>query len=116
MSEKRHPSVAEVTSAFCGRHLETVIGECPKDGREWEPCCGRCGSSVDRELCYDCDGDGFVEDELMEDDADADFETCPDCGGTGGWWRCMSSPEWCAENPLLDRENIGRGEIEWFTT
>jgi hypothetical protein len=93
----------------------------PNDGREWDNQCARCGSSVDRELCEDCGGDGYVEAGCFEDscccanpEVDHDYETCHACAGSGGWWRCLSSEEFCGANPLPGRGAVSRGEVEWF--
>lgn len=79
--------------------------------------CARCGSSMDYERCTElgCE-DGWIED--LDDDGFDDLDRrwrCDICRGQGGWHRCMSSPEWCKANPLEGRENVQRGEIEWFT-
>lgn len=39
---------------------------------------------------------------------------CSICEGYGGWWHCLSSPEWCKANPLDGRAAVERGAIEWF--
>lgn len=39
---------------------------------------------------------------------------CDVCLGVGHWHECLSSAEWCQENPLPGRENVERGTIEWF--
>ena len=73
--------------------------------------CARCGSSMGYERCSCDGGTEWIED---EDDEVSD-RVCDICDGEGGWHRCMSDPEWCNANPLEGRENVKRGEIEWFT-
>lgn len=69
--------------------MESVIQlKPPQDAREWDCQCARCGSS----FFYDPD------DEYGE-----------------GWHGCMSSQAWCESNPRPGRENVSRGEIEWYT-
>lgn len=93
--------------------LGKVIGpKCPRDGRQWEGQCARCGSSMTHEECNECCGEGYVEEENEYDEEVA--ETCHTCGGSGGWWVCLSSSEWCEANPLKGREKFKRGTIEWF--
>ncbi len=79
----------------------------PSDGREWDSQCARCGSSMSFQSCDSCDeGDGHDDDEPGED--------CEVCDGQGGWWICLSSPEWCDSHPQRGRESVSRGKIEWF--
>jgi hypothetical protein len=109
---------------------DTVIARCPpNDGREWDAQCARCGSSVTRVDCWKCGGEGeSAPGELYEQDPlwydEDDTETCDVCGGTGGWLRCLSNfgdegPEdpahtWCETHPMLGRDHLKSGEIEWF--
>ena len=88
----------------------------PKDDNEWDCQCARCGSSCDSQQCGECLGDGFVEcDEFDDERGDGDgFEACPECLGSPIRYRCLSSPEWCEANPMPGRENVSRGQIEWF--
>lgn len=93
----------------------------PSDGRNWECQCARCGSSADFETCIECDGDGWIDyrDGWYEDDDDADDDRegdsmCPGCSSHGGQYRCLSSAEFCQNNPIPGRETIKRGSIEWF--
>ena len=101
--------------------MKTIIAEDhPYDGRTWDCQCARCGSSVESEPCGACAGEGITAPgELYEQDPlwyDVDdYETCSQCGGQGAYLFCISSPEWCEANPLPGRENIKRGQIEWFT-
>lgn len=84
----------------------------PHDGRDWDAQCARCGSSVDREQCPTCCGNGYVNEDLYG----CYIETVPccDCDGHGGWCICLSSPDWCEAHPLAGRELVERGEVEWF--
>lgn len=79
------------------------------DGSEEENQCARCGSTVTRIRCWSCGGDGVVE--LADDNEDY----CFICVGDGGWWACLSTPEWCEANPIPGREWVARGKVEWFT-
>lgn len=74
----------------------------PQDGQQYECCCARCGSSCDWVYCFEC---------VWDEDDDCDY--CG-CGGRGGWWECLSSTDWCLANPLVGREDIERGQIEWY--
>ncbi len=80
--------------------------------------CARCGSSVYTESCDECE-DGFDGHDCGEDCCccayPEDNVICQYCNGTGTHHGCISSPEWCNANPLPGRENVHRGEIEWFT-
>lgn len=87
------------------------------DGSEEDCQCARCGSSCYFADCYECGGEGEVQDcrdwnlgGLIED-----YMTCRHCRGTGGWWICCSGADWCEANPIPGRESIERGQIEWFT-
>jgi hypothetical protein len=101
--------------------MTTHIGHRPTSemygpGLEIDCQCARCGSSMDYERCCECDGDGLVEKDFGDDVVpDYHLRPCEVCDGLGGWYRCMSSPEWCQANPLPGREKVPRGTIEWFT-
>jgi hypothetical protein len=88
----------------------------PVSGHEWECCCARCGSSIERELCGTCDGVGLVDlSDADFDDDDGDWsDRCPDCDGEGGWWRCLSSPEYCLSKPRPGRERAHRNDVQWY--
>ncbi len=87
----------------------------PNDGRDWHCQCARCGSSCDWQDCEECE-DGFVEMDFGDDVvSEFDWVRCPHCKTHGGWWRCMSSTEYCEGNPIDGRETIHHGEIEWYT-
>lgn len=101
----------------------THIGQRPlpemyRAGVEIECQCARCGSSCDYQRCGDCE-DGLSGHDCGEDCCcclyPEDNVTCETCDGTGVWHRCLSSPEWCKANPLPGREDVKRGQIEWFT-
>lgn len=98
---------------------ELIIAEFPpQDGKDYDCQCARCGSSADHQECDQCCGDGVDGHECGEDCcmcADPeDNVRCYTCRGRGGWYRCMSSKEFCEANPLPGREQIERGLIEWF--
>jgi hypothetical protein len=91
---------------------ETLIARRPPcDGREWHAQCARCDSSVDFERCRDCDGSGFAE---WETDDENDIAPCEICNGEGSWPMCLSSAAWCQAHPRPGRENVERGEVEWY--
>lgn len=71
-------------------------------GDEEDVQCARCGSSCYFVTCGDCGGDGEVEDDDWQ--WEGEFHRCTLCLGTGGWWRCLSSEEWCRGNPMPGRE------------
>ena len=80
--------------------------------------CARCGSSIDSQHCEHCE-DGYDDHDCGEDTCCCLYPEsnvpCQYCDGSGVWHRCMSSPEFCEGNPLPGREEIKRGEMEWFT-
>lgn len=82
---------------------ECVIGKRPNDGRGWDGQCARCGSSMSFEPCEMCDHE--------------DWEACrcDFCDGTCAFEFCLSSAEWCHENPLNGRHDVPRATVEWFT-
>lgn len=102
---------------------ETFIGPNPphwfyRPGIEFDCCCARCGSSVATEHCTECE-DGFDGHDCGEDCCccaePEENVACRCCDGTGLWRTCLSSADWCNANPLTGREDVKRGEIEWFT-
>lgn len=98
---------------------DKVIGKCPRDGREWDCQCARCGSSIMFEDCDNCGGEGYSGHDCGEDccccaDPD-DNVVCSWCGGEGAHAVCCSSAEWCEANPVAGREGVKRGTVEWFT-
>lgn len=97
------------------RQYWTHIGMTQPDyKRDWDCQCARCGSSLDWELCSDCGGDGYYEEEDYEM-CDTFYDSCPSCNGRGSFPCCLSSSEYCQANPLEDRESIKGGTPEWFT-
>lgn len=69
--------------------------ECPRDGREWEPQCSRCGTTADGLPHSYRDGDAIRI----------------------KWgYACWAAPEHCQANPLPGREGVERGRIEWVLT
>lgn len=91
---------------------ESVIADFPpRDGREWDCQCARCGSSCDSTGCECCGNDGWVE---GLDEYEDHYETCSYCNGRPVRYHCMSSPEWCEANPVEGRGGVKRGAIEWF--
>lgn len=73
--------------------------------------CARCGSSCGWVDCSDCLS-GIINTE--DDEGFDDVEFCTTCDGSGGWWCCLSSGEWCGAHPLVGREQVERGAVEWF--
>lgn len=86
----------------------------PRDGREWDCQCARCGSSCGFEECDYCGGDGYNESDDWQDDPDT-LTPCDACERCGGHWECVSSVEWCESHPNVGRETVARGTLEWFT-
>ena len=89
----------------------------PRDANDWDCQCARCGSSCDAKDCEECGNDGFVFDGhwgIDDEDIGNDCRTCPTCGGVPVVYHCLSSRDWCNSNPLPGRENVERGQIEWF--
>ncbi len=99
---------------------DTFIGEShPRDGREWDAQCARCGSSLDWHQCDVCGGEGITGlGELYEEDPlwydMYDYKACHQCGGQASWPYCISSPDWCEAHPLRGREKTKSGTPEWF--
>lgn len=73
--------------------------------------CARCGSSLAWEDCQSCGGEGCYED---DDDGIIEYRTCWDCEGQARFAFCLSSAEWCEQNPLPGREHVKSGTVEWF--
>jgi len=77
-----------MTSAYI---IETWEDE-PSTG----PYCEHCGWELERELCEQCDGEGWLDsDRLMEEDplwySEGDTKLCEECRGEGGWWICENT-------------------------
>jgi hypothetical protein len=64
--------------------------------------CGRCGSGIHFTECIDCDGVGYEE----------DIWACEECDGDGFVAFCISSQEWCEQNPLPGHENTPRNTVQ----
>ena len=98
---------------------DTVIGlNHPRDGREWECQCARCGSSLDFETCDICGGDGNDGHDCSEDscccmDPEPNL-TCHACRGRGSFPQCCSTAEFCKSNPQPGREAIEPSTPEWY--
>ena len=101
--------MSRATVAFLMGAKETFIGTHPRDGREYDCQCARCGSTLTFETCAECAGDGYIED-------DDDATTCITCDGKGSWPLCISSEEFCEANPLPRRIAMRRSTPEWFAT
>lgn len=98
-----------------GSATAVIADRPPNDGCDWDSQCARCGSSTTRQDCGECGGAGwlFVED-IGCDGAAEDYRRCLTCCGRGGWECCLSGDEWCQAHPRPGREQVERGEIEWF--
>lgn len=87
-------------------------------GYEWDCQCARCGSSVIGEPCDNCGGEGVCGHDCGEDCCccmyPEDNVPCDECGGDGMYYVCMSTQDFCKNNPLPGREHIERRAIEWF--
>ena len=104
-----------------GGPREALIAEHPpRDGREWDSQCARCGGSTEWRECESCGGEGeswpgalYEEDPLWYDEDDT--RPCDVCRGRGGWQRCGNSEAWCDSHPLPGRGHREHWQIEWFT-
>lgn len=95
----------------------TIVSDYPPgDGKEYDGCCARCGSSVEYVRCEDCE-DGFNGHDCGEDCCcclhPEENVPCDTCRGHGGWYACTQSPEWCRANPLPNRSMTVRYLMEW---
>lgn len=90
----------------------------PRDGRQYDCQCARCGSSCYWQQCDQCGGEGLDGHDCGEDCCcclnPEDNVVCQFCAGHGGWHWCLSSKEFCDANPLPGREVIERGQLEWY--
>lgn len=81
--------------------------------------CGRCGSSIAFDECWQCGGSGYYGHDCMEDSCCCEFpdedEICDICNADGTFPHCLSSPEWCEAHPLPGREKTPRNTPESFT-
>ena len=110
VSDNRNESVPQ-GERQCWTHISR---EQPDFDRDWDVQCARCGSSLEFEICDACGGDGVVEEEDYEM-CDTFYERCPMCDGKVGLACCLSSDEYCDDNPIEGREHIESGTPEWFT-
>lgn len=87
------------------RYLEVIGRHVPigKDS-EYGPACQRCGGDMDWECCSQCGGEGGHDaHELFPlEYAPGEITVCGLCWGSGGWWHCCNSFDWCLANPLED--------------
>jgi hypothetical protein len=102
--------------------MKTIADHPPPEmyasGLEIDCQCARCGSSVETEYCNECE-EGYSDHDCGEDcccclEPELNV-TCQYCRGRGVYHVCLSSPQWCQDNPLPGREQIERGAIEWYT-
>lgn len=98
--------------------VEPIIQDYPPaDGKQYDCQCARCGSSCEHIDCFDCE-DGFSDHDCGEDTcpcAEPELNVvCDTCRGYGGWWNCISTPEFCNGTPIPGRESVKRGKVEWF--
>lgn len=72
---------------------------------------------MSREDCWDCGGEGALN--LHDTDPlwypDDYSEPCDTCHSRGGWWVCLSSPDWCEDHPRPGHEGVKRHTPETFT-
>lgn len=98
----------EASDAF--EHPVDDDREAPETGAQ----CGRCGSSVTRIDCPECE-DGYEEYDYGDDVvSEINYRPCSVCQAKGGWYVCLSSPEWCLANPIPGRDDVSRGMIEEY--
>lgn len=80
--------------------------------------CKRCGSDMEHMTCDQCGGEGVDGHDCGEDCCPClnpeDNVQCDRCDGHGGWYVCLSEPEWCEAHPLKGREKVKRSTEEWF--
>ncbi len=81
--------------------------------------CGRCGSGITLDNCWQCGGSGYYGHDCDEDccccECPDEDEICDICYGRGTLPHCLSSPEWCEDNPMNGREETKRGTVESFS-
>jgi hypothetical protein len=99
---------------MAGTFARVISVDAPRDGRNWDCQCARCGSSTYSVDCDNCAGEGWIEDDDWQAD-EGDGWTCDWCQGSGGYQVCCSSADWCEAHPNVGREDVKRGAIEWFT-
>lgn len=95
----------------------SIGDEMPRDGREWEGRCARCGTEALSDICDGCGGDGVRGHDCGEDSccclSPEDNITCDICGGTGVVYLCGAAEDWCRANPMPGRGDRARSVIEW---
>ena len=106
------------TSSTPVQRLVSVFGDYPPHGEgDWDVQCARCGSSCEWVRCDNCE-DGYDDHDCGEDCCCCAYPepnvVCDICRGRCGWYRCLSSKEWCEANPLPGREQTPRHTFEWF--
>jgi len=89
-----------------------IIAESPtpemyQSGLEIDCQCARCGSICGWQTCEICNGDGLAYKGMDQ--------ACGECHGHCGYQCCLSDYDWCMANPMEGRENVRRGQVEWFT-
>ena len=108
---------AECLACAVDERIRAVLAlqETPLPAEYLGETCSRCGSTAAYEDCTNCDH-GYSHHDCGEDtcpcDEPEDNVLCYICNGKGGWYACLSTPEWCEANPLPGRENITRGPTE----
>jgi hypothetical protein len=80
--------------------------------------CGRCGSTLSWNECWNCGGEGVSSHDCGEDCCccayPEDNVTCDVCEGVGSFPHCISSEEWCLAHPMDGRETTLRSTPEAF--
>ena len=108
-SQENEPMSAETA------RIERGIEWFPVENGEQDCQCARCGSSCEFLTCWNCGGDDEALGSDCIDDlchggecihGDSGFIRCDWCGGAGGAWHCISSPEWCNAHPMVGREGV----------
>ena len=88
---------------------EPVVQRQAVQGTEYDVMCGRCGSSMAWNDCFNCGGDGTVDCDPIQC---CDEHTCSRCDGLGGWFDCLSSEEYCQAHPTV--ADVPRHTAHWF--
>ena len=72
--------------------------------------CARCGSSVEFVECWKCVGGGLLGHDCGEDCCACLHPkpnvVCDVCDFLGFFGHCVSTPDYCRDNPLLGREHV----------
>ena len=88
------------------KKIPIISHHASKESAYWERRCARCGSEIEWISCEKCDGTGY-------DNEDVNLY-CILCGGYGGLYKCLNEEVKCLQNPLFGRENIQRGQFEFY--